>query len=201
MWIGRADAGDHVFALRVHEELAVELFHAGGGVAGESDAGAAGVAEIAEHHGLHVDGGAEHVIDVVDAAIGLGAVVHPGAEDGVARHDELVVRVLRELLLGVLEDDLLVLGDDFLEGLGVELGVELHLALLLLAVEHFFKCVLGDVEHDAAEHLDEAAIGVVGEARIVSELGEAGDGFVVEAEVEDGVHHAGHGELCAGADR
>ena len=33
------------------------------------------------------------------------------------------------------------------------------------------------------------------------ELDQAFDGRVVEAQVQDGVHHAGHGELRAGADR
>ncbi len=65
----RANAGDHVFALRVHQELAVKLFHAGRGIAREADAGAAGLAQVAEDHGLHVDRGAQHVVDVVDAAI------------------------------------------------------------------------------------------------------------------------------------
>jgi UDP-N-acetylmuramate-alanine ligase len=48
---------------------------AGGGIAGEADAGAGGLAQVAEDHGLHVDGCAQPVVDVVDAAIGLGAVV------------------------------------------------------------------------------------------------------------------------------
>ena len=56
-----------------------------------------------------------------------------------------------------------------------------------------------NVEHYAAEHLDQAAIGVVGEARIVAALGQAFDRLVIQAEVEDGVHHAGHGELRARA--
>ena len=101
---------------------------------------------------------------------------------------------------GFLDDELLVLGDDFLQRLGVELVVELHLALLLLAVEDVFELLLGNVENHVAEHLDEAAIGVIGKARIVAELGQRFDGLVVEAEVENRVHHAGHGELCAGAD-
>ncbi len=42
------------------------------------------LAQVAEDHGLHVDGCAEPVVDVVDAAIGLGAVVLPASEDGVA---------------------------------------------------------------------------------------------------------------------
>ena len=169
------------------------------GIAGEAHAGAAGLAQVAEDHGLHVDRGAQHVVDVVDAAIGLGAIVQPGAEHGVTRHHQLLVRVLRKLALGVLLHDFLVVGDDFLQRLGVEIGVELDLLLLLLAVEHFLERMLGNVEHHRAEHLDQAAIGVVGEARIVAELGQAFDRLVVQAEVEDGVHHARHGKLCARA--
>ena len=73
----RAHAGDNVFTLRVHQELAVKFFRADGRIAREADAGAAGVAEIAEHHCLNVDSGSEHVVNVVDAAIVLGAIVLP----------------------------------------------------------------------------------------------------------------------------
>ena len=62
------------------------------------------------------------------------------------------------------------------------------------------ELLLGNVENHVAEHLDEAAIGVIGKARIVAALGQRFDGLVVEAEVQNRVHHAGHGELCAGAD-
>ena len=172
---------DHVFALRVHQELAVKLLHAGRRIAGKAHAGAAGFAQVAEDHGLHVDGGAQHVVNVVDAAIGLGAIVQPGAKHGVARHHQLLVRVLRKLALGVLLHHLLVFGDDFLQRLGVEFGVELGLLLLLLAVEHFLKCLLGDVEHDRAEHLNQPAIGVIGEARIVAAPGQPLDRLVVQA--------------------
>ena len=134
-----ANAGDHVLALRIHQEFAVEFFGADGGIAGEAHAGAAGVAQIAEHHGLHVHGGAQHVVDVVDAAIVLGAVVVPGAEHGVARHYQLLVRVLRKVALGVLLDHLLVFRDHFLQRLGVQLGIQLRLFLLLLGVENFLE--------------------------------------------------------------
>ena len=45
------DAGNDVLALRVGQELAHELLLAGGGVAGEGNAGAAVVAHVAERHG------------------------------------------------------------------------------------------------------------------------------------------------------
>src|SRR5215469_8389970 len=195
----RANSRDHVLALRVHQELAVKLLGAERGIAREANAGAAGVTEIPEHHRLHVDRCAEIVGDVVDAAIVLGAVVLPGAEDGVTGHDQLLVRILGEVALGVLFDHLLVLSDHLLQRLGVEFGVELHFALLFLAVENFVEGVLLDIEDDIAKHLNQAAIGVVGKARIVSAPAQGLDALIVEAKVEDRVHHARHGELGAGS--
>ena len=56
-----------------------------------------------------------------------------------------------------------------------------------------------DAQHDAAVHGDEPAIAVVGEALVAGDGGETLDAAVVEAEVEDGVHHPRHRELGAGA--
>ena len=121
----RADAGDDVFALRVHQVLAEEDVLAGGGIAREADAGAGVLAQVAEDHGLHVDRCAQPVVDVVDAAIGLGAIVLPAPEDGVAGLDQLIERALREVLAGLFPDQLLVLGDDFLAAHRAEFVVEL----------------------------------------------------------------------------
>ena len=71
--LGRADAGHHVLALGVDQEFAVEQLFAGRRIAGEGDAGGAAFAAIAEHHGLHRDGGAPVFGNVVQLAIGVGA--------------------------------------------------------------------------------------------------------------------------------
>ena len=92
----RADAGDHVLALRVDQELAVERAFAGRGIAREGDAGRRRRPAIAEHHRLHVDGGAPILGDVVEAAIGLRARAHPGAEHGADRAPELLVQIVGE---------------------------------------------------------------------------------------------------------
>jgi hypothetical protein len=57
--------------------------------------------------------------------------------------------------------------------------------------------VLGDAQHDAGIHLDEAAVAVPGEAGIASEGSHASHSLVIETEVEDGVHHARHRKLGA----
>ena len=58
-----------------------------------------------------------------------------------------------------------------------------------------------NTEHDVGIHLDEAAIGVVGEARVGRAPRQAFDGLVVEAEIEDRIHHARHRGAPARADR
>ena len=64
-----ARAGDDVLALGVGEEVAGGLGRAGDLVAAEGDAGAGGVALVAEDHLLDVDGGAPFVRDAVDAPV------------------------------------------------------------------------------------------------------------------------------------
>ena len=94
----RADAGDHVLALRIDQEFAVELLLAGRRIAREGDAGRGIVAHIAEHHRLHIDRGAPAFGNVVQPAIGVGARIHPGAEHGADRAPQLLLRVLRKRL-------------------------------------------------------------------------------------------------------
>jgi hypothetical protein len=58
-----------------------------------------------------------------------------------------------------------------------------------------------DAEDDAAVHLHETPIRVEREPLVIGLLGESCDRPVVETEVQDGVHHAGHREFRSRADR
>ena len=194
-----ADAGDDVLALRVDQILAVELLLAGGRVAGERNAGAGGVAHVAKDHALDVDGGAPVGRDVVHAAVVDGARVIPGAEDGLDGLHELNLRVLRELDAHLLLVDLLEADDDFLHVLGIQVGVVLSALALLDLVQNALEEALRDLHNDVGEHLDETAVGVIGKALVLGQVGQTLDGHVVQAQVQDGIHHAGHGRARAGA--
>ena len=66
------------------------------------------------------------------------------------------------------------------------------------------KVFLADFHNDVGEHLDETSVRVVNEALergIGVALDHRGHDHVVQAEVQDGVHHAGHGSARAGTDR
>ncbi len=173
---------------------------AGGGVAGEGDAGAGVGAEVAEDHRADVDGGAEVVRDALLAAVELGALAVPGLEDRLDGEVHLLARVLREVPAGLLLDDLLEGGDQLLQVGGLEVGVDGDLLGVLGLVEGLLEELAVDAEDRLAEHLDEAAVGVPGEALVAGLPGQALHRLVGEADVQDGVHHAGHGELGAGAD-
>ncbi len=190
--LGRADARHHVLALRVDEELAIQLLRAGGRIAREGDPGRRGLAKIAEHHGLHVDGSAPARGNAVQLTILDGALVHPGAKHGADRAPELVVGILRERLAELLLNRRLVLPDQNFPIVGGQVGVERIALPVLVLVEMVLEEMVPDAEHDVRIHLDEAAIAVIGKARIARAPGDGLYGDVVEAEIEDGVHHARH---------
>ena len=56
--------------------------------------------------------------------------------------------------------------------------------------------------HDhIAIHLDKSAVAVPGKTCIATGCGKRFDGFIIETQVEDGVHHTGHGFASTRANR
>ena len=195
-----ADACDDVFALCVHQELTEELLFAGRRVAREGNACAGGVTGVAEDHGLDVDSGAPVGGDIVHAAIIDRAGVIPGAEDGLDGAHELDLGVLREVFAELFSVFGLELFSQFLEIVRGEFGVERHASGFLHLVDELLKVLLADFHDDIGVHLDETAVGVVSETRVLRLLCEGDDDLVVETEVQDRIHHAGHGSTRAGTD-
>jgi hypothetical protein len=163
-------------------------------VAREGDAGSGGRALVAEHHLLDVDGGAPVVGDAVDAPVGHGPVAHPGVEHGADGAPELLAGILREVV------ECLQPARELLEGRHVELGVEPHAALDLDLRDLLLEARAGHATDHVTEHLHEPPVGVPGAAPVARALRQPLDGTVVEADVENRVHHAGHGVAGAAAD-
>jgi hypothetical protein len=114
---------------------------------------------------------------------------------------ELLAGVLREVDPGVLLDDALVGGDQRLQLGNPQLDVRGHACVGLGLVDGVLEVVPLDVKDGLAEHLDQAPVGVPREALVLGELGQAGDGCIAHADVEDRLHHPGHRELRTGAHR
>ena len=161
-----ADAGHHVLALGVDQELAVKLPRARCRVAGEGHAGGRRFAHVAEHHGLHVDGGAPVLRNVVELAVGDGARAHPRLEHGADGAPQLFMRVLREGLARRFLHEFCVADDEALPLLRRHLRVEGIAALFLEAAENVLELVMVDAEHHIGIHRDEAAVAVEGETPV-----------------------------------
>ena len=78
--------------------------------------------------------------------------------------------------------------------------VLLDALLGLHLVDELLEVLLADLHHDVGEHLDEAAVAVPCPARVAALLGERLHHRLVQAEVEDRVHHARHRRARAGTD-
>ena len=200
-----ADTGHHVFTLCVDQILAVEEVLAVAGIAAEAYAGSGGVAHVAEHHSHHADSRTPLVGNAFHLTVEDGALVHPAAEHGADGTPKLLHGIVGEVAAGLSLDGLLKQLHELLEALHGEVLVE-HDALLLL---HLFDDGLEGIdvflvdglhaEHHVAVHLHEAAVGVVHEVRILSLGHHTFSHLVVQTEVQDGVHHAGHGSAGTGA--
>ena len=195
-----ADTSNDVLALCIDEVLAHQLLSAGGGVTGECNAGAGAVAGVTESHLLDVDSGTPLVGDLVHLTIDVCTGVVPAAEDSLDSLDELVLGVLGERLALVVLIDLLEGADQFLQVVSSQVNVILDALGFLQLVDLDLEQALRDHHDDVGEHLHEAAVAVICEAGVVGLLGQTLDSLVVQAEVQDGVHHAGHGLTCAGTD-
>src|SRR4051794_13318751 len=94
--LGVANSGDHVFALRIDEEIAVWTVLTGCRIAGEANARSAELVTVAEDHRLHVDRRAEVVADPFPNAIRNGPCTVPALEHRFDRATKLLGRILRE---------------------------------------------------------------------------------------------------------
>ena len=196
----RADAGHDVLALRVDEELTVEHVLARARVAREAHAGCAIGTHVAEHHRLHVDGGAPGGGDVMQAAVDVGARVHPAAKYGADGAPELFVRVHRERRATVRQHHRLVFGHHAAPIVRAQRRVVTDVGVELGALDDLLEPVMVHIQHDRAVHLDEPAIAVPGKPAVARGFLEPQHRFVVEPKVEHRIHHARHRHACTGAD-
>ena len=103
----------------------------------------------------------------MQAAVGDGARVHPARKDSADRAPELLLRVLRERLAELLLDLRLVERDHMRASRPAESSVSSSWPRRrLLVLEDLLEDLVVEPEHDVGIHLDEAAVAVIGEARV-----------------------------------
>ena len=147
-------------------------------------------------------------------AVNAGALVHPAAKDGLDGKAQLELRIVREdglavddLELGI-QGGLDVVGEDALKGLdellqvfGRKLGIDANAGDQACLGQRVLEQVGVNTHNDVGEHLDKAPVAIPGKTRILRLGYETLNGVVVEAQVEDRIHHAGHGKRSTRANR
>ena len=198
--LGRANACDHVLALRVREELAVQPALAGRRVAREAHAGTGGLAAVPEDHLDDVHRRSEIVRDVVRGPVHLGARCVPRIEDSAVRTPQLVARLLRERTRGLVLVDRGERRHELAEIVRGEVDVLGHSPRRLQIGERLLEAMAGDLVDHLAVHLDEPPVRVERKSCVPGGRSQTLHRDVVQAEVEDRVHHSRHRDRRAGAD-
>src|SRR5262249_4504956 len=123
----------------------------------------------------------------------LDRLLHePRVEDSLHREPELIVWVLGKRTARALENDVLVSLDELSQLGARNLRISCETEPLLHGLQMLFELLSPDVEDDVGEHPDEPAIAVPREALVAGPGRETLDGRVVQAEVEDRLHHPRH---------
>ena len=195
-----SDTGNDVLALGIHQEFTEDTVLTIDRASCERNARAGCLAHVAEDHRLHVNGSPQTAGDAVNLSVQDRTFVVPGAEDRLHGFHQLVLRILREFSSDFCFDKVLVRSNDILQIGRRKLCIVLIPFLFLLAVKDLIEFGFRDLQYDVAEHLDEAAVAVIGKPFIAGLSGKAYDAVIVESQIQDGVHHAGHGNRCPGAD-
>ena len=195
------NTGNDVLTLRVDKELAVDALLAGGWVTGEADAGCGSVAAVAEHHLHDVNCRAQVARDVVGLAVDVCARVAPRTEYRVDCAHQLLVRVVSPVAAELLVADLLEFGNQLLEVFGVQIGVALDALVGLHGAQRVLVVVGRHALDDLAVHLNEATVAVPSEALVAGFRGDGLHSVVVDAQVQDRVHHARHRDDSTGTHR
>ena len=98
----------------------------------------------------------------------------------------------------MLFDVLLEIADQAFQVVDVEINVVRDALRGLGFVQSVGENLPGHVQDGLAVHLQQPPVGVPGESFVAADLREPLDAGVVQSDVEDRFHHAGHGELGPG---
>ena len=146
--------------------------------------------------------------NVVFPAVDDSAVIHPRSEHGANRPIQLLPRIGGEVFSGAFANELLEADYELLEIVRCEFRVvDIGVVPLLFEVMNYdlegFVIFVGPLLHahdHIAIHLNESPIAVPGKTFVLGCRGEGEDSVIVQSEVENRIHHAGHGLTRAGAD-
>ena len=126
-------------------------------------------------------------------------MIVPGQEDRADGAPQLLQNILGKILPGRLAHDAFVRAHKLTKVLRGNLRIAPGADSIAKGEELVLELLPFDIQDDVGVHLNEAPIGIQGESFVIRRFGQSLHSLVVEAEIEDRVHHAGHGSARAGA--
>ena len=190
------DSGNHVFTLGVDQIFSINSLCACGRISCKCHAGSGGISHVSEYHGLHVDSGSPVTGNVVHSAVDDGTLVIPGTEYGLDSLHELHPGILGEILSHPVLINRLEAGDNLLQIVRRQICIKACALGFLNLIKHPFKKGFGDFHYHIRKHLDKSAVGIIGKSGISSLFGKTFHGNIGKTQIQDRIHHAGHG--CSG---
>ena len=195
---GGTNACNDVFTLGVGQELTEEALCAGSGVTCEGYAGTAVIAHVAECHGLYVDRCAPAVGDIIVTSVNVGTGVVPGTENSLDGTHQLFLGIAGEVLAQFCLVLCLELICQLMQIICVQFHVKLDALFFFHLVDQGLKILFADFHNNVGIHLDESSVAVPCPAGIAGLLRDGVDNCLIQTQVQDGIHHTGHGCSRAG---
>src|SRR6185312_7305188 len=157
-----ADPSHHVLTLRIQKKIAKECLLACTRVARKTDTGAGFLTRVAEDHLDDVHRSTEKARNLLNAPVCDSLFAHPRTEHRANCSPKLFNGIFREILPRLLLKICLILANELPPALRGHLRVALQTEILLHIAEARLQFVLGETNHHARIHLNEAAIGIPG---------------------------------------
>ena len=190
--------GNHVFALGVHQKLAHQLLLTGSRVAGKRHARAGSIAHITKRHHLYVYSSSPGIRNLILHPVEVGARVVPGTEYRFNGAHQLFFRIAGEISADLGFIFRFKLLGQFLQIFSSQVYVLCDAFFLFHLVDQFFKIFFADFHNHIGIHLNETTIAVPRPSGVAGLSGQHLNNLFVQTEVQNGVHHTGHGSTGAG---
>ena len=194
------NTGHNVFTLGVNQIFAVINVFTGRGVAREADTGSAVIAGITEDHGLYVNGCTPVTRNIVQFAVSNGFLNHPGLEHGADTGPQLFPRILRNDFVQS-DTDFFIFFNQFFQIIGSQICIGFIAFGFFHSFQSMFKFIDVGFQNYVGIHHQETTIRVIGKSFVIGSFGQTFNGFIIQTEVQNGIHHTGHRNAGAGTNR
>ena len=188
----------YVFALCIYQVFTQHCFFASCSVSCKGYASTGCITHVTEYHHLNVYCCTPAVRDVVHSSVNECTRVIPAAEYCHCCFQQLFFRILREFFALVIQIDLFEDGCYFFQVFCSQICVVFCTNFFFIFIQSSFEFGFGYADNYVCEHHDKSSVGVVSESGVVCFLSQTFNRNIVQTQIQNSIHHTGHGCSCTG---